>query len=217
MNRIINSHSSKERTVVVICAISTVDGPTQRGIYAISLTQNDYSITDEYNTDYKKLQTKSYEANLIHELTSYLDLKSDWDGYEGKPPKESTVITAIDFASHMIKEGFFCPKSTLSGSGAIGLYWEEPSLFAEIDFDDDGYTAFFAENALSNEKIYSNDFILKNDDFKNDKNLENLFQFLNAKFRRISTYNPYDENDSIGFVSCSLRSNQSNLYRLATA
>lgn len=217
MNSVISSVSYG--SVVAIIAISTAGSPTLGGLWAINVNQaaNDagHIIKEEYSTSHDSVEINK-EHKVINEIASYLKLGFDWDGYEGKAPKRSTVINAIDFANHLISEDFFHPKATLSASGAVGLYWEMQDFFAEIDFDDEGYVAFFAESSINNKKIYSDDFLIKNDEFKDDDNLKPLLSFLQENFKNISTCNDADSSGlvSTAFAKSAFSQRDSSFYSL---
>jgi hypothetical protein len=87
---------------------------------------------------------------VIEQLIEYLNLKEDWDGYGGVVPSEKTVNEAIQFVK-TLPEIMPLPEPMIAGSGAIGLYWDEKGIYAEIGFEGDGTFWCYAENAQRDE------------------------------------------------------------------
>lgn len=90
------------------------------------------------------------DSNLIklHSLiNSYTQLPDNWDGYNGIAPEKNTTKAAIAFLNVLMHQSIITPKSMLSGSGEISLYWDNEDTYIEIGFEDgDHYTYFVDKN-----------------------------------------------------------------------
>jgi len=80
--------------------------------------------------------------DLKIELNKYLSLENNWDGYDGLPPKNGTVQDCLKFINQLEGDDFYLPKSMLSSSGNVGLYWTNKllDLYVEVEFE--GFRTF---------------------------------------------------------------------------
>ncbi len=109
--------------------------------------------------------TKDRLNGLISQLTNYLSLPNDWDGYEGVSPKKQTVDDAIKLLS-LLPEHISVPKPTLGNSGTLGFYWERENLYAEICFEGDETFWYYAEddsNEIGEDSVFLNTSTLPDD------------------------------------------------------
>ncbi|TAE59187.1 MAG: hypothetical protein EAZ87_10510 [Nostocales cyanobacterium] len=81
-----------------------------------------------------KLRKKS---KLIIEIRNYLSLPDDWDGYQGVAPQSKTIEETIFFVKN-IPDSISLPKPMVSGTGIVGLFWENDNVYAEVCFEGDG-------------------------------------------------------------------------------
>jgi len=89
------------------------------------------------------------DSNLIklHSLiNSYGQLPNNWDGYNGIAPEKSTVSSTIAFLNVLMHQSIIPPKSMLSGSGEISLYWDNKDTYIEIGFEDKEYYTYFIDS-----------------------------------------------------------------------
>lgn len=119
---------------------------------------NNSSIKTEspFFIDYKKSETisdtyfisENEDSDLVklHSLIkSYEQLSNNWDGYEGIAPEKSTIGSTIAFLNVLMHQSISTPKSMLSGSGEISLYWESGDIYIEIGFEDDAHYTYFID------------------------------------------------------------------------
>lgn len=84
------------------------------------------------------------------ELHSYGGYAEDWDGEGAVAPHKGHVDNAIAMLER-IPSGFPLPKPMLSSSGTVGLYWDHPNLFADIAFEDNGFSLFTRDKRTKEE------------------------------------------------------------------
>lgn len=104
----------------------------------------------QYNEKREQLDRTASLEKLIRQVYEYLDLKDDWDGYGGIVPTQKTVDNAIQWLKTM-PELIPFPEPMLAGSGAIGFYWEDKGIYAEIGFTGDDSFWCYAEDTQGNE------------------------------------------------------------------
>lgn len=91
-----------------------------------------------------------YSYNIVsRKLYSYLALKDNWDGYGGKTPEKSIINTTKEALDFLQKQAIKAPKIMLSGSGEIGLYWEDGKRYAEISCESTNEYSFIYINDKS--------------------------------------------------------------------
>lgn len=76
-------------------------------------------------------------AKIESYLRHYLELDAGWDGYQGVPARTQSFVDAISFIKKLPYQAP-APKTMLSGSGEISLYWEDHCRYAEAAFPGDG-------------------------------------------------------------------------------
>lgn len=87
-------------------------------------------------------------------IKDYINLEEDWDGYGGIPPMKEIVVTATNLVSKLKMEEIKVPKPMLSGSGEIGLYWKNDSMYIEITIDEpQKYSLYIEEGSSYSGKI----------------------------------------------------------------
>lgn len=78
---------------------------------------------------------------LRRTLIDYQFLPHDWDGYDGQPAKATALLNVLEFLMQL-PQTVPVPSPMLSGSGAIGLYWDRGTHYASLEFEGDGtYTS----------------------------------------------------------------------------
>ncbi|MCK5538973.1 MAG: hypothetical protein KAI79_19270 [Bacteroidales bacterium] len=128
------------------------------GASITTISKSHYSETESiFLIDYEKSETISdiyfitdkEDSNLIklHSLiNSYEQLPNNWDGYNGIAPEKSTVTATIAFLNVLMNQSIVSPKSMLSGSGEISLYWDNGDTYIEIGFEDKEHYTYFIDN-----------------------------------------------------------------------
>ena len=79
-------------------------------------------------------------------LNSYEQLPENWDGYDGIAPKKSVIEATVSFLDKLTKESIKVPKSMLSGTGEVSLYWEVDNTYIEIGFEDSIHYTYLIDN-----------------------------------------------------------------------
>lgn len=74
---------------------------------------------------------------LQRTLIDYKFLTHDWDGYDGQPAKATALRDVLEFLVQL-PHTLPVPSPMLSGSGAIGLYWDRGTHYASLEFEGDG-------------------------------------------------------------------------------
>jgi len=125
---------------------------------SINIT-TDYSVKTEspFLIQYEKSETISdtyfisekEDSNLIklHSLiNSYEQVPDNWDGYNGIAPERNTIKATKAFLNVLMRQSIQTPKSMLSGSGEISLYWNAENTYIEIGFEDDAHYTYFVNH-----------------------------------------------------------------------
>lgn len=74
---------------------------------------------------------------LINTLKSYLELQENWDSYGGTAPTKEVVDMSIKFVKLINDKGNTLPTPMVSGSGEVGLYWDNSlsDIYIEVGFE----------------------------------------------------------------------------------
>ncbi len=75
-------------------------------------------------------------------LTLFGSLLDGWDGSDSQAPAQENLDAAKAFLAK-IPAGMPIPKAMLSASGEVGLYWDTPTMFADISFEGNGKLSLF--------------------------------------------------------------------------
>jgi len=84
----------------------------------------------------------SPQENIIGELRQWNLLVANWDGEGATKPKLNSIKEAVSFVRLLDDKGAL-PEPMLLGSGNAALYWNEPGLYADIEFLGDNRIAYF--------------------------------------------------------------------------
>ena len=81
---------------------------------------------------------------IAEKITSYSLLKSDWDGYGGTAPNARSITETLLWLRSL---PLGCPplKPMLSGTGEVGLYWDDGRFYCDIGFCGDGTFSYYFE------------------------------------------------------------------------
>jgi hypothetical protein len=74
---------------------------------------------------------------IINTLKSYLELEDNWDSYGGIAPTKEVVEISIDFIKKINNKNNVLPTPMVSGSGEVGLYWDNSlsDIYIEVGFE----------------------------------------------------------------------------------
>jgi len=95
-----------------------------------------YFISEKEDSDLIKLHSL---------INSYEQLPNNWDGYNGIAPERSTIKATMAFLNVLMHQSILTPKSMLSGSGEISLYWDTEDTYIEIGFEDEAHYTYFVD------------------------------------------------------------------------
>jgi hypothetical protein len=102
---------------------------------------------------------------LIFSIRNYSTFEQNWDGYNGKPPTETTIKNSIDFL-RQLPSNILVPFAGLSGDGEINLFWDINNIFIDIGFTGDSKYSYYARNSHGEE--FSGDYIAISDNIPLD-------------------------------------------------
>ena len=92
-----------------------------------------------------KIQGNNSVNDVFSRLASYAKLQPDWDGADSLVPSITDVELAINFVES-IPNIFPLPKPMLSRQGVIGLYWDDGSVYIDIQFDSENTLSVFSRD-----------------------------------------------------------------------
>ncbi|MGE0187741.1 MAG: hypothetical protein AB7F79_00310 [Steroidobacteraceae bacterium] len=104
------------------------------GSSVISLAEIDNSV----------LRPTTKLEKLVGELRSWRLLTANWDGEGAKQPSDPSLKQAELFA-RLYQLSAIIPETMLNANGHAGLTWNEPSLYADLEFLGDGRLAYYIE------------------------------------------------------------------------
>jgi len=106
----------------------------------------DYEKSETISDTYFISEKEDSDLIKLHSLiNSYEQLPNDWDGYNGIAPERSTIKATIAFLNVLMHQSIQTPKSMLSGSGEISLYWDTEDTYIEIGFEDGAHYTYFVD------------------------------------------------------------------------
>lgn len=82
---------------------------------------------------------------VIGELREWAFLKDNWDGEGAYSPSSDSIKQAVEFV-RLISNNATLPEPTLLASGNVSLYWNNKTLYADIEFLGDQRIAYFIKN-----------------------------------------------------------------------
>jgi hypothetical protein len=119
----------------------------------VSLFREIDSVSSVIDTDYFRVDKSKFNKStegagrlaIETKLLKYSALQPNWDGYNGRPPKEGAIFDAVTFLRRL-PSNIKLPKEMVAGDGDVGLYWNEGSTFVELGFNGSGKYYFYAED-----------------------------------------------------------------------
>lgn len=109
---------------------------------------NDFSFDDV-------IRATSESEKIIGEIRQWRFLEENWDSEGAHAPSIQSIKEAVSFV-RLIKDSAQMPEPMLHATGNVSLYWDEKSLYAEIEFLGDSRIAYFIK---SNEDKHKGVFI----------------------------------------------------------
>jgi hypothetical protein len=110
--------------------------------------------TDNLNTTYNRLDEVKNRVN------SYAYLCDNWDLNGSKKPDMTHIKNALHFLD-LLPSGYPIPKAMIGPEG-IGLYWDTPSLYADIAFEGQKSLSLFTRNKAINAESFEGDININN-------------------------------------------------------
>lgn len=101
----------------------------------------------------KEIPVINSATDVFSRLVSYSKLQPDWDGTDSVIPSTTDIQWAIDFVES-IPPIFPLPKAMLSRDGVIGLYWDDGSVYIDIQFDSDHTLSVFSRDRSSGKEKF---------------------------------------------------------------
>lgn len=87
--------------------------------------------------------TTAFEL-IIAELRQWHNLEENWDGEGALPPEVSTLRAAEKFTG-LLANHASAPEPQLNPTGRAGLFWDEPSFYADLEFYPDNKIAYYIQ------------------------------------------------------------------------
>lgn len=115
--------------------------------YIIESTRSAF-ITDKSDTIPRNWTESNYTrtpvSEVVGKLTSFMELKDGWDGYDGRAPSIDAIQDAISFAEKL-NINMKMPKPMLSSDGEVGLFWEKDQNYIDVGFYGEKIYSFYAQ------------------------------------------------------------------------
>jgi hypothetical protein len=93
------------------------------------------------------------QNDLYTELASYASLKEGWDGQGSVTPSGNDLDRAARFAESL-PSGLPLPRPMVSGGGEVGLYWDDESAYADIQFEPEGTISLYVRNRVTGQERF---------------------------------------------------------------
>jgi hypothetical protein len=136
LNGIVPSLHGVARRTSGIPDVFGSSGPTARERYTFS---NTGYMEELFAID----RDTTWQEHIIGELRRWRLFPSNWDGEGADAPSQNSVAEAIRF-SRLLSEDV-AAEPMMFASGRAGLYWRNPSLYADLEFLGDGRIAYYIE------------------------------------------------------------------------
>jgi hypothetical protein len=111
----------------------------------------------EYQLEFSEDWSADAAIPLLDELTAYTDLQEGWDGPGSRPPSLRDIERAFAFVS-ALPSAIPLPKTMLSPSGTLGLFWDNGMVFADLQFEGDDVISLFTKNRENGREKYEEVF-----------------------------------------------------------
>jgi len=97
---------------------------------------------DRRTTSDRQQESADLNAPVFTELLGYKSFVDGWDGDGSLAPSASDIHDAIAFVE-MLAPYLPLPGAMLSPEGQIGLYWNTPIAYVDINFDSNGTISIY--------------------------------------------------------------------------
>lgn len=150
-------------SIAVISAAFAFAPTTIRPVRNINLVPQAYTefFIDRRNADYNPI----YALNepVFVELLSYKSFKDGWDGVGSYAPTVGDIDAAIAFVE-MLKPYLELPVPMVTSEGQIGLYWNTPFMYIDLNFESNGTISIYSRNrsVTPNLESYSDNLNARN-------------------------------------------------------
>jgi hypothetical protein len=120
--------------------------PTTEAVLTTAALINTDPISDQFaDEDISLFRETTARELLIGELRSWRLFGPNWDGEGASAPDIGSLKSAEHFA-RLVSESNL-PAPTLYASGRAGLFWNSPSLYADIEFLNGNRISYYIERA----------------------------------------------------------------------
>ncbi len=111
------------------------------------------TIADLMKQHDRKTSVVNITNDTLSQLDAYAELESGWDGPDSATPSSSDIGLATDFIAS-IPPIFPLPKTMLSSDGTVGLYWNDPLIYIDIQFESDHTLSMFSRDRSSGKERF---------------------------------------------------------------
>lgn len=101
----------------------------------------------------KKISVANITNDALSQLDVYSKLEPGWDGPGSVTPSSIDIDLATDFVAS-IPAVFPLPKAMLSSDGTVGLYWNDPLMYIDIQFESDRTLSMFSRDRSSGKERF---------------------------------------------------------------
>jgi hypothetical protein len=118
-------------------------------------------IIDPHNVDCST--ALALNENVFVELLSYKSFKDGWDGDGSRAPASGDIDAAIAFVE-MLKPYLELPVPMVTAEGQIGLYWNTPFKYIDLNFESNGTISIYGRDrsVVPNLEFYSDNLNPRN-------------------------------------------------------
>jgi len=112
------------------------------GAAKLSQARTEY-VLDRRNARSDDSQITGFNDPVFAELLSYKSFSDGWDGEGSLAPSHRDIDVAIAFTA-MARDYLPLPTAMISPEGQIGLYWDTPLAYIDINFDVNGTLSIYS-------------------------------------------------------------------------
>lgn len=133
-------------TTIIFATTVALGLPATRAPVVSRTNQSNTEYTlDRRNAARTSIQHVTYNEPVYAELLSYKSFSDGWDGEGSVAPSLTDIEAAIAFVE-MAVDYLPTPGAMLSPQGQVGLYWNTPSAYIDINFDSNGTISIYSRN-----------------------------------------------------------------------
>ena len=95
-------------------------------------------------------------GKLLERLASWKTLPAGWDGEHSEAPNHDALSLTAKFIN-LLPSDILLPKPMLSSSGEVGLYWDIPTTYIDLEFaSGTNFSAYFRDRLTDKERFIEN-------------------------------------------------------------